>query len=244
MKKNKPSAWRAWKMLLLSLPKGIAAFVTIVAGLSISLPLSVFLIGLPLLAETLILGRRMMEAESCKVEQWQNSGVKPSSGEVASSRVYQPREWTGWRNLLAVLGQGRSYRSILYGLFQLPVGIAAFTLAIVLPVTSWAVLLSPLAQQVSMRLYSFDLFGYNDVMQILFPNWSGYEYSWVAAGIGAIMVLLMPAVLRAIGRMYAAWVLMAAGPADVRVEPEAVETNESATAISAVERLSESRQYA
>lgn len=239
MKTKKPSAGQAWKMLLLSLPKGIAAFVTIVAGLSVSLPLSVFLIGLPLLAETLILGRRMMEAESCKAEQWQNGGAKPS-GEVAR----KPREWTGWRNLLAVLGQGRSYRGILYGLFQLPVGIAAFTLAIVLPVTSWAVMLSPLAQQVSMRLYSFDLFSYNDAMRFLFPNWSSDVYSWIAGGIGAAFVLLMPIVLRALGRMYAAWVLMVSGPADVPAEPETVESANSAAAVSAAQRLPESHQYA
>lgn len=243
MKNKKPSAWQAWKMLLLSLPKGIAAFVTIVVGLSISLPLSVFLIGLPLLAETLLLGRRMMEAESCTVNQWQNSGGNTASGETASSRI-QPREWQGWRHLLAVLGQGRSYRSILYGLFQLPVGIAAFTLAIVLPVTSWAVMLSPLAQQVSMRLYSFDLFSYNEFLSIVYPNGSSYAYSWIAAGVGAILVLIMPAILRAIGRMYAAWVRMAAGPEEVPVVSETVETNGPAAAIAAAERLPESRQYA
>ena len=68
MKKTKPSALQAWKILLLSMPKGMAAFLTITAGLSVSMPLSVFLIGLPLLAETLLLksqNKRSLRFRQC-----------------------------------------------------------------------------------------------------------------------------------------------------------------------------------
>lgn len=215
MKKNKPSALQAWKMLLLSMPKGIAAFVTIVAGLSVSLPLSVFLIGLPLLAETLLLGRRMIEAESCNVENWKNSAARQQSAEQDERKLPQ-REWAGWRNLLAVLGQGRYYRSILYGVLQLPIGIAAFTMAVVLPVTAWAVMLSPLAYQISVKLFAYELFMDDVVMGQLLPNWTGFERSWLIAGIGAVWVLLMPMILRTMGRMYTAWVLAVAGPAEAK----------------------------
>lgn len=210
MNKNKPSAFQAWKLLMASMFKGIAAFVTIVVGLSVSLPLSIFLIGLPLLAETLVLGRRLMEAESCKVVNWR-MGVKKKSADMPAARQLPQREWKGWRNLIAELGQARSYRSIAYGLLQLPIGIAAFTMVIVLPVTAWAVMLSPLAQQASLRLFSYDLFAEDILMTTLLPTLTGFERSWVAAGIGAVLVLLMPSILRGLGRLYASWIMFIAG---------------------------------
>jgi hypothetical protein len=208
MKKKKQSALQAWKMLLLSLPKGIAAFVTVVAGLSVSLPLSVFLVGLPLLAETLVLGSRMMVAESLAASAWK-AGL--SKTEVSSTGSTVGSKWAGWRSLLAVLGQSRSYRSIVYSLVQLPVGIAAFTLAIVLPVCAWAVLLSPLAYQVSLRIFSFPLFADDLVIHRLLPGWSPFERSWAYAGAGVLLVLLMPFLLRTIARLYTAWVVGIAG---------------------------------
>ena len=224
MKKNKkPSASKAWKMLLLSLPKGIAVFVTVVAGLSVSLPLSVFLIGLPLLAETLVLCGRMMASERVKAESWSKGEASLQAADRASDPSQQT--WKGWRALLAVLGKGRSYRGLLYGLLQLPIGIAAFTLAIVLPVTAWAVLLSPLAYQISIRMYDFNLFAADSVPWMWLPDLSPFERSWVAAGVGAVLVLLMPAILRALGRLYAAAVRAIAGPEDRSAAADSIETH-------------------
>jgi hypothetical protein len=205
---KKQSALRAWTMLLVSLPKGIAAFLTVVAGLSVSLPLSLFLVGLPLLAETLVLGCGMMDAERRSVAAWL-SGTR--HGEA--SLTEKPAQWGGWKALLAALGRGKSYRGILYGLLQLPIGIAAFTVAIVLPVTSWAVMLSPLAYQVSSRIFSYELFTDDYVMNSLLADWSPFLRSWLYGGIGLVLVLLMPAVIRGFGRLYAAWILGIAGAA-------------------------------
>ncbi len=237
-KKSKPSAVVAWKMLLLSLPKGIASFVTAVAGLAVSLPLSVFVIGLPLLAETLVLCSHMMSAERWRVERW----LQGRSGDETPGAEAKPAKpgWQGWRALLAVLGQTRSYRGALYALLQLPIGIAAFTLAVVLPVTSWAVMLSPLAYQIGSRFFSFELFSDGWVMNGILPAWTGYERSWAAAGLGAVLVLLMPAVLRALGRLYAAWILGLAGPA---ASPAAPESMESGMASLSVEKLPEPHMH-
>lgn len=218
MKRKKQSAAKAWKMLILSLPKGIAAFVTVVVGLSVSLPLSVFLIGLPLLAQTFILLSRMMGAERVYADSWKN-GINPDGGEGAGTP--EANRWSGWKALLSVLGQGRSYRGIAYGLIQFPVGIASFTLAIVLPVTAWAVMLSPLAQMVSMRWFSFDLFAYDSGVQWLLPELSSSDLSWIYAGVGALLVLLMPMLLRMLGRMYAGLIIGIAGPAET-LRPESV----------------------
>jgi hypothetical protein len=205
---NKPGAWQAWKMLVLSLPKGLLAFVTAAAGLSVSLPLSVFLIGLPLLAETFVLCARMMEAERRKVEAWKR-GAKRSHEPAAEPQT--ELEWAGWRKLFVVLGQGRSYRAVVYALLELPIGIAAFVAAIVLPVTAWAVLLSPLANQISTKYYSFELFAGDVVTRQWFPDWTGYERSWLYAGAGALLLLLIPFLLRVMGRMYTRWVVAISG---------------------------------
>ncbi|TJY39764.1 hypothetical protein E5161_17610 [Cohnella pontilimi] len=203
---KKQSAGRAWTMLILSLPKGMASLLTVVAGLSVSLPLSVFLIGLPLLAETLVLSTRMMDAERRYTDHWRNGSTDEPI--VTSEHTGQ---WKGWKALLAVLVQGRSYRSLLYGLLQLPIGIAAFVAAIVLPVTAWAVMLSPLAYQVSVRMYAYDLFADDYLMNSLFADWSSYLRSWVYGGVGLVLVLLVPVILRAMGRLYAGWVKSISG---------------------------------
>lgn len=209
---KKQSALEAWRILILSLPKGIAAFVVAVAGLSVSLPLSVFLIGLPLLAATLVLCRQIMAGEAMQVKAWLQ-GAKPSS--VSPGPAAEDRQ--GWRTwLLSVFREGRSYRGILFGIFQLPVGIAAFTIAVVLPVTAFAVLLSPAAYEVSMRLFDFNLFTHEWGLNRLF-DWSltPQQRSWIAGGAGLLFTLLLSPLLKGFCRWYAAWILSVSGP-----EPE------------------------
>jgi len=215
---KKQSAFEAWKMLIMSLPKGIAAFVIAVAGLAVSLPLSVFLVGLPLLAMVLILCRRMLEAEKGLADAWLK-GEKPAAEADAERGAGAGAEAAGqtsagWKGLLSVFGSGRAYRSLFYAISQLPVGILAFTVAIVLPVTAFAVMLSPLAWWVSDRLFDFDLFKNEWTVAQLFPELTltSYQLSWIYAGIGALLVLLQPVVLRTLGRFYAVWIQGIAGP--------------------------------
>ena len=107
----KHSAFNAWKMLVMSLPKGIVSFIMAAAGLSISLPLSVLIIGLPLLSLTLVLCRRMMDTEKEYAESWIR-GVQQAS--PISGNMKSPENRGGWKSILSVLGQARSYRGILY----------------------------------------------------------------------------------------------------------------------------------
>ncbi|WP_181376618.1 sensor domain-containing protein [Paenibacillus agaridevorans] len=211
---RKPSALIAWKMLVLSLPKGIAAFVIIVAGLSASLPLSVFLIGLPLLAATLVFCRSIMLGEMRYVTAWLQRKEYPEASASPEPTAVEQQGWRAW--LVSVLKDGRSYRSILFGILQLPVGIAAFTFAIVLPITALAVLLSPAAYEVSMRLFDFNLFASDWRFDELFGwDMTSAQRSWVAGGVGLAFVLLLPLLMRGLGRLYAAWILSVAGPEPV-----------------------------
>lgn len=208
---RKPSALLAWRMLFLSLPKGIAAFVIVVAGLSVSLPLSVFLIGLPLLAGTLVMCRGMMMGEVNTVTGWLQGKEYPADSAQAGRNGGEQQGWRAW--LASVLKDGRSYRGILFGLLQLPIGIAAFTFAIVLPATAFAVLLSPAAYEVSMRLFEFDLFENTWGLDRL-TDWelTSAQRSWIAGGVGLLFMLLLPLIFKGLGRLYAAWILSVAGP--------------------------------
>lgn len=211
---RKPSAMLAWRMLVLSLPKGIAAFVIIVVGLSAGLPLSVVLIGLPLLAATLLLTRTIMVEESRSAIAWLQGKDYPEEAAPANSAGGEQQGWTSW--LRSVLKDGRSYRAILFGLLQLPIGIAAFTIAIVLPATAISILLSPVAYEVSMRVFEFDLFAHPWGLDRVFDfDLTSAHRSWIAGGVGFVLMLLLSPMFRGLGRLYAAWILSVAGPEPV-----------------------------
>ncbi|MFC5649450.1 sensor domain-containing protein [Paenibacillus solisilvae] len=198
----KHSAFNAWKMLVMALPKGIASFVVVVAGLAISLPLSVFIVGLPLLTLTLVLCRRMMESENEYAERWIR-GIQHNQPAIGSMK--SPEKRHGWKSFLSVLGQKRSYRGLIYSFLQFPIGIAAFTVAIVLPATVLALMLSPLAYEVSLRMYDFVLFSNPRVFSGMLPNLEPYQLSWVVGGFGVLFALLLPLTLRVLGRFYTSW---------------------------------------
>ncbi|WP_128654923.1 sensor domain-containing protein [Paenibacillus sp. 598K] len=210
---RKPSALLAWKMLVLALPKGIGALVIVVVGLAAGLPLTIVLIGVPLLAGMLSLARKMMVDEARLAEGWLQGKEYPALPEETAAPSQQG--WKTW--VLSVLKDRRSYRAIGFGFLELPIGILAFTMAIVLPVVAFSVLLSPLAYEVSMRWFEFNLFpdswGLNQL-----GDWSltSAHRSWIAGGVGVILTLLLPLMLRGLGRWYAAWVRAIAGPEPVR----------------------------
>lgn len=226
---KKPSALLAWKMLVLSLPKGIAAFVAIVAGLSAGLPLSIVLIGVPLLATTLVLCRTIMVAEARSATAWLQ---RKEYIDVAAPPDPNAGAQQGWRSWMAsVLKDGRSYRSILFAIMQLPIGIAAFTFAIVLPVTAFAFLASPVAYEISMRLFDFDLFSSEWGLNWLL-NWSltSAHRSWIAGGVGLVFALLLPPLFRGLGYLYSAWILAISGPEPVpNPAPEAAYSSSNFT---------------
>ncbi|WP_379158220.1 sensor domain-containing protein [Paenibacillus sp. sgz5001063] len=199
---KKQSFMDTWSMLVKSLPKGIMAFVIAVTGLCVSLPLIILWVGLPLLAATLAACRRMMVQEELVVDRWIH-GDRQQPEPINNSVPMRPE---GWRSLFTLLSQGQTYRGLLYSIMQLPVGILGFTLAVVLPATAFGVLLSPVAYLVSDRLFSFDLFPSSSNQFLSLSDLSSFERSWIAAGIGLVLALILPLIFRKLGRLYAAWV--------------------------------------
>lgn len=198
---KKQNAFKAWNLLILSLPKGIIAFVVAIAGICVSLPLAILWIGLPMLALTFALCRGFMDQEEQQVSRWMR-GSDPKHS-ITNHPAALKSEGSSFFSLLK---EGRSYRSILYSLVQLPIGIAAFTIAVVLPITAFAVMLAPLAYKISESFFSYELDAFEWVNYPLFTELTSYERSWVAAGVGLVLVLLLPLILRGFGRLYAAWI--------------------------------------
>lgn len=85
----------AWKMLILSLPKGIIAFVIAVTGLCASLPLIIVWVGLPLLALTLAWCRSMMSSEHKTVEAWSSGNSRRGTGLPAAADHAPPSAGRG-----------------------------------------------------------------------------------------------------------------------------------------------------
>lgn len=202
---------QAWKMLMLSLPKGIIAFVIAVTGLCASLPLIIVWVGLPLLALTLAGCRRMMYSERQLTQAWSNSKGSRGTGQPVTAEYSPAFRWEGLRTLGHQLREGGSYRGILYSLLQLPVGIAGFTLALVLPVTAFSALLSPLAQRVSSSFFSYDLNMLDPEFFFFLSGTTSDERSWILCGLGFALLLILPLLLAGLGRLYAAWINAVSG---------------------------------
>ena len=208
---------------MLSLPKGILAFVIAVTGLCASLPLIIVWVGLPLLAFTLAWCRSLLSSEERVVTAW-SEGTR---GNIQSADVHSPAfRWAGLRSLGQMLRDGASYRGILYSLLQLPAGIAGFTLALVLPLTAFSALLSPLAQRFSSSVFSYDLNLLDPEFFFFLSSASSDERAWILCGLGFALLLILPLLLVGIGRVYAAWISKVAGthPHSARIPTEVVHT--------------------
>jgi len=124
-----PLRARTWKetlYLLLDLPVGVVGFTLVVTGLSLSLGLLITLIGIPLLAATLLLARLAGGAERAR------AGALLECELPAPAPL--PRRETALARLFAPIRDAAAWRATAYFALMLPVGIVTFTVA----VTWWA----------------------------------------------------------------------------------------------------------
>ncbi|MBP2115639.1 sensor domain-containing protein [Paenibacillus silagei] len=201
----------AWKMLILSLPKGIIAFVIAVTGICASLPLIIVWVGLPLLALTLAWCRSMMSSEHKTVEAWSSGNSRRGTGLPAAVDHAPAFRWEGLRTLGHQLRERESYRGILYSLLQLPAGILGFALALVLPAVAFSALVSPVAQRISSSVFSYDLNMLDPEFFFFLSGTTSDERSWILCGTGFVLLLILPLLLVGLGRLYAAWINAVSG---------------------------------
>lgn len=112
--------------VLLDFPIGVAGFTFVVTGLTLGVSLLITLVGVPLLAATLVLARLAGRAELARARALLDY-------ELAPPRPL-PRRGTVLTRLWAPIRDGAAWRSTTYFALMLPVGIVTFTIA----VTWWA----------------------------------------------------------------------------------------------------------
>ncbi len=127
--------WKESAHLLLDLAVGIALFTIVVTMLSVSAGLLVTLVGLPLLALTIAIGRWMGTAERARARALLDTtlpGWPPLSA-----------EGTWWQRATRLFRDGPGWKGLLYGVLMLPWGIVTFTVTVVIWSVAWSLAVYP-----------------------------------------------------------------------------------------------------
>src|ERR1700674_2630360 len=125
--------------LLISFPLSLIYFILIVTGLSLGVGTLVIWIGLPILFAMVILIRGMAAIERTMVSRL----LRVSFPHQRSS--YDAPRQSFLRRFANDLRDPSTWTSAIYMMLKLPLGIISFTLALVLPIVSFAVTALPLA---------------------------------------------------------------------------------------------------
>lgn len=118
--------WRATAYNLVGLAVGVVWFTVIVTGLALGAGLAVTLVGIPIIAATLIVARI-----GALTERWRASWIDGRRLPAPAKPDPQTLSWAGFK---AQLLHAKSWTSALYLVALLPIGIATFTIAL----TTWA----------------------------------------------------------------------------------------------------------
>ncbi len=121
--------WRETAHLLLDLAVGIALFTWTVTMVSLGIGLAITLIGIPLLALTVLSGRWIGIVERQRARMLLGDDTPPPLPLHATAGI--------WQWMRQGLGDRAGWRALLYGLVMLPWGIVTFTVAI----TMWSLAL-------------------------------------------------------------------------------------------------------
>lgn len=127
--------WRETTHLLLDLPMGIAWFTVTVTLMSMSIGLAITVIGLPLLAATILVGRSFGV-----VDRWRASVLLDTT-----ILMPQPYRLSGtlWQKMRTAFGDRPGWKGLLYGVIMLPWGVMMFGLTVTVWATAWAMTLFP-----------------------------------------------------------------------------------------------------
>jgi signal transduction histidine kinase len=171
--------WRHTAHLLLDLPLGIAWFTIAVTLLSVGGGLAITIVGLPLLAVSVLAGRWIGSVERARARAF----LDDTPAAPAPFR----RRGTTMSSMFAAIGDGNGWKGLLYGGLMLPWGIITFTIA----VTVWSIALSGAAYP----LYAWALpnDGFGDDYVLL--GWGRVGYVLLVTVIGWWMLALAPRIM-------------------------------------------------
>ena len=193
-----PHTYGALFYMLLALATGIFYFTWAVTGLSMSGGFAITLIGIPFFLLFMASVRGLSLLESRIVE-----GMLGVRMPRRPPYVERDRPWL--QRIGEMLGDSRTWFTLLYMLLMLPLGIAYFTTTVVLTCVSLALLLVPLAA-------AFNYFGFgNDfAANHITINWGfgphipGWGDAVIMFVVGFFLLFVTLHLVRAIGRMHGA----------------------------------------
>ena len=192
-----PRAYASLFYMALALATGIFYFVWVVTGLSVSLGLSVTIIGIPLLI--LFFGSvRVLSLVEGRI-------VEVMLGERMPRRpLYTARGRTLMQRIGDMFTDVRTWSTILYMLLMLPLGIAYFTLVVTLVATSLASIATPLLVWTGVADAGIDVNGW----QLLYIDGDTVSTSIPALALplllvgGVLLLFATMHVARGIGRLH------------------------------------------
>ena len=181
-----PQAYSALFYLLLALPTGIFYFTWVVTGLSLSLGLSVLIIGLPFALFFLATVRALSLMEGRVVE--------TLLGERMPRRADQTSPPGSWLERIKFwLTDTRSWTTMFYLLLRLPLGIFSFVLFTTLVSRALSFLAGPILSQV----FDFPMITIGS-LEYYPPPWT-IPLWWVASAVTALITLHLAGL---VGRLY------------------------------------------
>ena len=182
-----PRAYASLFYMLLSLATGIFYFTWVVAGFSLSLGLSITIIGVPLLI--LFFGSvRVLSLVEGRI-------VEVMLGERMPRRpLYTVRGRSLWQRIGDMFTDPRTWSTLLYFVLMLPLGVAYFSVTIGLLSIALSLIMSPLALLPGVHLNVW-LFGLD------IPDEAPWLLPFLAAT-GGLLLLATLHIARGVGRMH------------------------------------------
>ena len=123
---RRPQTYLSFVYLLLGLPLGVAYFVALVTGITVSGALAITLIGLPMLVAMMYIWCIAAGFDRVVTNVLLGTRINPLPFGREQGRPWQ------WRRIKARISNAMTWRSLAYLFLRFPVGIAGFVLAIVL----------------------------------------------------------------------------------------------------------------
>ena len=136
-----PRAWGATLYMLISIITGIIYNTWVVCGLSVSIPLLIFIIGLPLAGFFLLSVRGIALLEGRIVEAL--LGMR-----MPRKPMFMSKDKGWWGKFKALVSSGITWKALVYMLLQMPLGIFYFTLIITLFAVSLSFIVAPILELV------------------------------------------------------------------------------------------------
>jgi len=180
-----PRAWGATLYMVISMITGIIYFTWAVTGLSVTLSLLILIIGLPLFGIFLLSVRGIALLEGRIIETM--LGIR-----MPRKPMFVNKDKGWWGKFKALISSGITWKTLIYMILQMPLGIFYFTLVITLFSVSLSLIAAPILELI-----------FHLPMEI--NGTDAYTHKWLLPllpFVGALLLLLSLHLAKLIGKLH------------------------------------------